>query len=163
MCCLGCACGGAGGRRELRGSTSRCPRALPVVKSLKSSTPWVCMGGVLNTCTPAHLVMAQPASHPHMPQIHQPSLSGAGREIGDESQRPVSKTHVPDLLQGSCRWPWCSPQQRLCLRGHLAGRIHTLKKLFFQMTGLLRWFMVSDFWTYTWKDKGREGKQVKTF
>lgn len=32
--------------------------------------------------------------------------------------------HAPDLLQGPCRSSWCSPQQRLCLRGHPAGRTH---------------------------------------
>lgn len=63
MCCPWCACGGAGIRSELRGSTSRCPRGLPAAKAVRPSILPVCTRHVSDTRTPTHPVMGH-HSHP---------------------------------------------------------------------------------------------------
>lgn len=140
-------------RAELRGSTSRSSRAPSVAKALRSSIPSVCMRHV-HACPPGDGT-GKFASHPHIPQLYQPSLSGAG----GKQEMKARHLWVKDL-QGPCRWSWC--HQRLCLREHPAGRIHTLRKLLFQITGLLRWFMVSDFFNIYMKRQGK-GRKTKNF
>lgn len=150
-CCSGCAYGGPGSRCEVR-RDSYCQMS-------KSPCYWKGLQGTweaLDTCMPDHPGTGQLAGHSHS----SPRCSGAGREIGDRSQRPAGKTHVPTLLQGLCRWSWPSPQQRLCTQ---LAEVYTFRKYFFRMAGFLRWFMVSDFWTFTWKDKGGEGKKGEIF
>lgn len=87
------------------------------------------------------------------------SLPVWGRE-GNRRWCSLGKTHIlPDVLQGPCRWSWCSPQQRLCLKGHPAGRMYTLRKLLFQTT--VFW---DGLWCLTFEhlhEKTREGKENK--
>lgn len=73
-CCPWCACGGAGGRSELRGSTSRCPRALPAAR------PWGhqslrCAQDMVRTC--ARLPPGDGTSLPSLSYIS-PSCLGQG-------------------------------------------------------------------------------------
>lgn len=160
-CCSGCACGGPGSGCEVRrDSYCQMSKSPCYWQGLQGINPFSAHGkrwtrACLTTQGQDNLLATVTSL-----SYSSPRCSGAGREIGDKSQRPAGKTHVPALLQGLCRWSWPSPQQRLCTQ---LAEVYTFRKYFFRMAGLLRWFMVSDFWTFTWKDKGGEGKKGETF
>lgn len=75
-CCPWCACGRAGGRSELRGSTSRCSRALPAAR------PWghqslQCAQDMVRTC--ARLPPGDGTSLPFLSYISPPCLGQGGK------------------------------------------------------------------------------------
>lgn len=148
--CLECHCGGP------VYNPSRCLIALPVVKIFMSSAPSEHMGNVLDLC-----MSAQPG------QDNLPAVVTSFTYIRSHCMEKNRPRESETCGQETC----C----RGCVGGpgpaHSRGSVwrctqlaeETLRKYSFQIASLLTWFVMSDFWTSTWKDKGGRGKEGETF